>query len=128
MTPVKQSKLYSPQGIHHGNCYAACLASLLDLPLWMVPPFEEMFARGDWRSRTDEWLKRIFNLKLVRVEGHNQAELPEFYIANGPSARGVHHSVIYSKGQLVHDPHYSNEGITEVEWCWYLNPLPVEPE
>ena len=123
MTPVDQSKLYHPQGIHNGNCYAACLASLLDLPLWMVPPFEDMFGRGDWRSRTDEWLGRIFKLQLVRTEGHEWQELPEFYIANGPSARGVHHSVIYSRGELVHDPHWMKSGIEKVQWCWSLEPV-----
>lgn len=122
MTPIKQSKLYAVDGIHNGNCYAACLASLLDLPLWMVPPFEEMFGRGDWKSRTDEWLDRTFALRLIRKSGHQVNAMPEFYIANGPSARGVHHSVIYSAGKLVHDPHYSNGGIEAVEWTWHLQP------
>lgn len=36
MTPVMQSKLFAKDGIHAGNCFAAALASLLDLPLWMV--------------------------------------------------------------------------------------------
>jgi len=120
MTPTKQSKLYTSDGIHNGNCYAACLASLLDLPLWMVPPFEDMFGRGDWRARTDEWLSRLFNSKLVRTEGHETSQLPEYYIANGPGKRGVHHSVIYHDGQLAHDPHPENSGLLEVEWCWHL--------
>ena len=120
MTCVDQSKLYHPEGIHNGDCYAACLASLLDLPLWMVPPFEQMFGRGDWRMRTDLWLKRFFGLELARSDGHKWQELPEFYMANGPAARGVDHSTIYSRGALVHDPHPSKGGLVEVEWCWYL--------
>ena len=28
MIPVKQSKLYAKDGIHNGNCFAACLASV----------------------------------------------------------------------------------------------------
>ena len=109
MTPVNQSKLYHPEGIHNGNCYAASLASLLDLPLWMVPPFEDMFGRF--------WAKH-----LVRTEGHEWQGLPDFYIANGPSARGVYHSVIYHRGELVHDPHWQNSGIERVEWCWHIEP------
>jgi hypothetical protein len=107
VTPVKQSKLYARDGIHNGNCYAACLASLLDLPLWMVPPFEDMFGRGDWRIRTSEWLKRMFRLEMVRSEGHPADKLPTFYIANGRAARGVHHSVIYSGDRAggQHDAH-----------------------
>ena len=121
MTPVKQSKLFAKDAIHNGNCYAACIASLLDLPLWMVPPFEDMFGRDDWRHRTDEWLARFFNLKLIRTPGHDWATLPEFYIANGLSPREVYHSVIYKAGAMVHDPHPSGTGIVGVECCFHLN-------
>ncbi len=120
MKPVQQTKLYSKDGINNGNCYAACIASLLDLPLWMVPPFEDMFGRDDWRVRVNEWLNRIFGLEIVHIQGHPIEELPEFYIASGKSARGVYHSVIYSNGVMVHDPHYSNSGIASVEWVYYL--------
>lgn len=120
MTPVNQSKLYAPDGIHNGDCYAACLASLLDLPLWMVPPFEQMFGRGDWRERTDQWLERFFGMRLVRTQGHEWQSLPDFYMANGPARRGVHHSVIYSVGFPVHDPHPAKDYLLQVEWCWHL--------
>lgn len=121
MIPVKQTKLYSPQGTGNGNCLAACYASLLEVPLWMVPPFEEMFARlEDWEDRRDEWLKRFFNLKTVRTEGHYPDLMPEFYIACGKSVRGVWHSVIYSRGRMVHDPHYSDSGVIKVDWTTHL--------
>lgn len=120
MIPVNQSKLYAENGIHNGDCFAACLASLLELPLWMVPPFEQMFGRGDWRDRPNLWLSRMFALELVRTEGHDWRALPEFYIANGPGPRGVHHSVIYRRGSRTHDPHWSKDGILAVEWCWHL--------
>jgi hypothetical protein len=128
MTPVKQTKLYGKDGIHNGNCYAACLASLLDLPLWMVPPFEDMFGRGgEYHKRTQEWLGRMFGLQLEDTDDLCSAELPEFYMASGPGARGVHHAVIYSGGKLVHDPHPSGDGILSVEWCWYLKPVEPAP-
>lgn len=120
MIPVKQTKLYAPDGIHNGNCLAACLASLLDLPLWMVPPFEDMFGRDDWGPRRNAWLGRMFKLQLVRTEGHEIAALPEFYIASGESQRGVFHAVIYSRGSMVHDPHYSGTGIKSVQWTQHL--------
>lgn len=121
MTPVKQSQLYAEDGIGNGDCFAAALASLLDIPLWMVPPFHQMFGRRGnvWRERAEEWLRRFFSVDLVRTEG-DLAGCFSFYIANGPSSRGVHHSCIYFDGQLVHDPHPSNEGITAVEWCYRL--------
>ena len=120
VTPVMQSKLFCHDGIHSGNCYAACLASMLDLPLWMVPPFEDMFASHAWHNRTTDWLARMFNLQMVQLEGHQVDALPEFYIATGPSQRGVHHSTIYRSGDLMHDPHPSGSGIVSVDWTWHL--------
>lgn len=101
---------------------AACYASLLDLPLWMVPPFEDMFARAEWRDRVDAWLLRMFGLELRRTDGHQVDQLPEYYIGSGLSPRGVRHSVIYRAGDLVHDPHPSGDGILAVEWTWHLVP------
>lgn len=118
MKPVKQSKLHCADGAHRGNCYAAALASLLEIPLWMVPPFEAM--ENTWRSRTDEWLAACFGLKLIDTNGHQVDKLPEFYIASGLSPRCVKHSVVYSAGALVHDPHPSDAGIASVEWTWHL--------
>lgn len=124
MTPVKQNVLYAKDGIGHGNCCAACLASLLDLPLWMVPPFEQMFGRDQhFIGRANKWLERFFKVTIVRRSEHDPAQLPPFYIANGLSPRGVYHSVIYSRGALVHDPHYSDAGIEKVEWTWHLEPI-----
>ncbi len=118
--PVAQSKLYQADAIHNGNCLAACLASLLGIPLWMVPPFEDMFGRSEWNDRIDEWLAQFFGLQRIRTGGHLIDALPEYYIASGLSPRGVRHSVIYRAGELVHDPHPSGAGIASVEWTWHL--------
>jgi hypothetical protein len=122
MRPVKQDRLYSPEGISNGNCFAACLASLLDLKLWMVPPFEDMFGRDEWRNRVKEWLGKMFKMDIIYYDHHKTENMPEFYIASGKSKRGVYHSVIYSNGVLVHDPHPSNDGIDSVEWVYVLEP------
>lgn len=124
MTPIKQSKLWSPQGIHNGNCFEAALASLLDLPLWMVPPFSDMYGRNDFHGRADEWLTRFFGMELEHVDGHPVETLPEFYIACGRSVRGVMHAVVYSAGKLVHDPHFSDTGIGAVQYCQKLIKCP----
>ncbi|MGC1550829.1 MAG: hypothetical protein WA777_20090 [Rhodanobacter sp.] len=119
MRPVKQDRLYSDEGIGNGNCLAACYASLLDMPLWMVPPFDQMFGRGDWAIRRDQWLERL-GYELEWLEGHQVEKLPEFYIASGMSARGVLHAVIYSAGELLHDPHFSGLGIETVKDTYHL--------
>lgn len=86
----------------------------------MVPPFEQMFGRDDHHWRVDEWLGRMFRLELIHTEGHELLYLPEFYIACGKSARGVMHAVIYSRGQMVHDPHPSDAGVSEVRYTKHL--------
>lgn len=119
MKPVMQSKLYQADAPMRGNCRAACVASILELPLWMVPPIEDM--RGDLQEeRWNEWAERLFGLEFVRVHGDG-APLADFYIACGPSPRGpVHHAVVYSNGTLAHDPHPSGEGVVAVEWTYHF--------
>lgn len=124
MKPVKQDRLYSGEGIGNGNCLAACYASLLEMPLWMVPPFDQMFGRNDWDVRLDQWLK-VLGYERVWTRGHRIDELPEFYIASGMSPRGICHAVIYSHGELVHDPHYSESGIESVNHTYHLVPSSV---
>lgn len=124
MKPVMQSKLYAEDAPMRGNCRAAAFASILEIPLWMVPAIEDM--RGDLQNeRWEEWLDRLFGLALIRTEGHDVGLMPDFYVACGPSPRGdgtIYHSVVYSRGELVHDPHPSGRGILSVEWTWHLVP------
>lgn len=125
MTPVKQTKLFAPDAIGPGNCFAAAVASVLDLPLWMVPPFEDMFAHRDpWHFRVEQWAERVMGMSFERTDGHPVDQLPEYYIASGVSPRGVRHSVVFRNGQLAHDPHPSDGGLVgPVEWCWSFKPI-----
>ena len=123
MKPVMQSKLYRDDAPMRGNCRAACVASILEIPLWMIPPIEDM--RGDLQEeRWNEWAERLFGLHFVRTHG---PEVPaaDFYIASGPSPRGggIYHSVVYAAGALAHDPHPSGAGIEAVEWTWHFRPV-----
>lgn len=122
MTPVAQSKL-AQQALQLGNCFAACVASLIDADLWMVPAFEDARHGVSAASLADQWLRRFCGQTLIRTDGHAVEAMPEFYIANGRSPRGGYHSVIYSAGALVHDPHPLGGGLIDVEWTWHLSSL-----
>lgn len=141
MTPIKQTLLYDENSTGNGNCVAACYASLLDIPLWMVPPFESMHGRPDRTTRINFWFQHVHKVELIVIfdvnrpehqddeDKANLAALPEFYIAMGPSPRGDavtrgHHAVVYSAGKMVHDPHFSNDDILEVTRIEYLRPVP----
>lgn len=133
MKPVLQSKLYAQNAIHNGNCLAACLASILELPLWMVPPFEDMFGRNDHTARVVEWLSTAHKMDYLWEQDHpwDNGEVPEFYIAVGRSPRdlSISHATVWSKGKMVWDPHYSGDGIVAVDSIYYMVPQdPVYPE
>lgn len=146
MRPILQTQLYGDNAIGNGNCVAAAMASILELPLWMIPPWEQMFARNDWQVRRREWLAQMLGLEVVTLyasrrhpgrfstcyweeDGEEYVyvepdDLPEFYIACGLTVRKSQHATVYSKGQMVHDPHYSGAGILEVERIEYFRALP----
>jgi hypothetical protein len=136
MTPVKQSIIYNDQTIGNGDCLTACYASLLDLPLWAVPPFHQMYGRPDYEVRVKWWLKNVMKLEHVAIYGVGDPDvmfesekealltLPEFYIACGPTVRGGGHACIYSKGEMIHDPHASDAGLLKVDKIYYVKSLP----
>lgn len=97
-----------------GNCYQACVASLLDLDLDEVPHF---LMHDDWAPRAQAWYAER-GLAFLSYEGNPFANHPLYerfvYFAIGPSVRGHMHCVLYRGAQLLHDPHPSRSGLTQV--------------
>jgi hypothetical protein len=135
MIPVDQTSLHRP-GEPPGNCFAACLASLLHVPLDSVPqPREGEGPESDWASyweRIAVFLAgRGFYLLLAPAAGvelESTAPLAgaeeALAIAGGPTWRGnVHHVVVIRGREIVHDPHPSREGLVEAQKLMYLVPL-----
>lgn len=126
MTPVDQTRF----GKGQGNCLAACVASLLELPLSEVFDIAAGGNDPDYWGIVDRWLtERGLGLVYVSVRREGQEELlgtsvrlvpGAHYMAWGPSARGLDHSVIYRNGQLAHDPHPDRSGIARVEQVAFL--------
>jgi len=127
MIPVFQTRFGKP----HGNCHAACLASILHVPLDEVPT--GLFERKDWQDVINAYL-RPMNLGLV-VFDYTEGEtwwIPPgvFHVLSGPSPRGdFWHSVVGRDGVLVHDPHPSGAGLVgterEVQLFVTLDPSPA---
>ena len=118
MRPVDQTKF----GPEEGNCFTACVASILELTI------EEVTFTGaapTWREDFDAW---CFSRKL-QVCGRGPGKPPTGYaIACGPSPRfsSCGHAVVVLDGELVHDPHPDRTGIPEV---WeYFTIRPIESE
>lgn len=131
---VTQTKFTDEALSVHGNCMAACIASLIDVNLASVPAWEDMGEDGSWGDSFIEFLEAngfsyegLFTAidpsldwwaELIKrspgVDGH--------FIVGGKSPRlgGRGHAVIFRDGVMVHDPHPSGEGLTSVEEVYMI--------
>lgn len=105
-----------------GNCFAACVASFLGVPLRVVPNFVELGELGEDGYALGWWWAAVgfmaaHGLGPVDLDDVAEGAPSEILFVAGPSARGVAHQVLYRDGTLWHDPHPSHAGllgITEV--------------
>jgi hypothetical protein len=148
MTPVIQTKVVVKNSkdeiVVHGNCYAAAIASMLDLPITQVPNIEVFFDTSfDFKWLMNAWLREKHNMKIewaeefeIFHEGFEEGDRyddaanarrlelsDEIYLAIGPSPRGVSHVCIYQGGEMIHDPHPTGEGLLKVESFQKIVPL-----
>lgn len=116
MKPVDQTV----SGEAAGDCFSACVASLLELPLAEVPYFND-----DWPASFDAWLRArgFYSLVITIPQGMAPGWYPEgYYILGGQCARGSH-AVVARGDAIVHDPNPAREGLTRWEDCTVLIPL-----
>ena len=93
----------------HGNCQAACIASLLKIPLTDIPIFDPTDSDQFW-SNYRSWLENHgYGLLIVNYHAGRAAELKNnYFIVGGKSLRGLNHACIYKGDQPFHDPHPDN--------------------
>ena len=116
MNPIKQTKFG-----HHGNCYAACLASILEIPIEAVPNVDD---GEDWLEHIDEWLQICHGYTLLSFHAETFYCVPAVHhIMIGKSSRGLNHAVVGFQGKIVHDPHPNNKGLITIEGYEFLLPL-----
>jgi hypothetical protein len=100
--PVDQTSY----GILDGNCFSACIASILEVPLGDVPYF--------WGPRQAWFARWLAGQGLAVALYPRGVHVPWGYsIAGGPSARfaGRMHACVALDGVVVHDPHPSRDGL-----------------
>lgn len=110
MKPVDQTTFGCPGG----NCFSACVASLLEIPVEEVPyfmgdaaPDEEV----DWFTPFLAWL-RPRGLWAIPVPLGNGWKPEGLCILSGKSPRGKFmHSVVAHGLDVVFDPHPSRAGV-----------------
>jgi hypothetical protein len=114
MTPVKQTKFGT-----EGNCFNACIASLLDLKIDQVPELQG-WEDEQWITELNEWLinrgQVYFELRIAKTESTLFFRNKDFYhvlIGQSPRLDGYDHCVVGRKGIIIHDPHPDNIGIVD---------------
>jgi len=116
MIPINQTKLHNPPE-ESGNCLAACIASIFEVPIDIIPEFEG----ENWYL---EMMKFVEILGFEMLRWDEEVVLKGYYIVNGKSPRGsFDHVVIFKNGKMVHDPHPSKKGIENIKWCLAFLPL-----
>lgn len=122
MKPVMQTDT-SPAT---GNCFSACLATVLELPIEQVPNFFEVAGPQPekWWAAVRDWLRpRGWGVLTVGVANGLAEELPGILIISGKTARHTDHSTVWKDGVMVHDPYPGGEGLTDVQCVDLLYPL-----
>jgi hypothetical protein len=106
MIPVDQTILGHPGG----NCFTACMASILEMPIEELPHYQS----ENWCDLWDQWLAP-FNLRLFFFIYDPRVEMPNCYsILSGTSPRGDWlHAVVCFGNEIVHDPHPDKTGVVD---------------
>jgi hypothetical protein len=116
VNPIKQTKLHDPANGVHGNCLSAVLSALLHIPIDAVPTFSDT---DHWLKDLNAWLRQYGLAFLSFPAAGFQETLAAFGIKGlhheigGMTQRftDVGHSCVAKDGQLVFDPHPSNDGL-----------------
>lgn len=126
MKPVDQTVFTVPGG----NCFSACVASLLEIPIDAVPYFMGDKPPGepeDWFGRLLDWLRPRGYWAIPLPVGNGWK--PEgLCILSGKSPRGDYDHCVIARGlDVVHDPHPSRAGIQTMVDVVVLVPLEPGP-
>ncbi len=113
-------KVYQTEFGPGGNCYAACLATILQLDLSEVPDF-----RGeDWDLRAEDWLHQRGYTCCFTAGRHESLKecrnRPRGWSILGHQVLNGHiHSAVFLDGKLFHDPSprpFCREDVKVVLW------------
>lgn len=93
-----------------GDCYRACVASILNVPIDSLPN-----AHGD--DADDVWFRALAKLGYCRVDFNVFEQVPpSYWIATVPSTMlGIYHAVVAKGNDLIHDPSRGRR-YTDAEW------------
>ncbi len=110
-----------------GNCFSACLASVLELDMDAVPNFFTIAGEDpdQWWDAVRDWLRpHGLGVISVAIDGHGLlASFGGWLIVGGKTARGTNHATVWRDGKMVHDPYPGGTGLVHVDSVDLLYPL-----
>ena len=107
MKPIDQTRF----GSTDGNCFAACVASIFEIPIEDAP---DVMRLDNWYDAFADWLKPrgFYPLCFPCSDPSNGWAPAGLYILSGKSPRGdFDHAVVAKGSDIIHDPHPSRDGI-----------------
>lgn len=112
MKPVDQEFAHDPENGLIGDCWRACLASLLERPISCVPHFLAMYPDDEERhTAIQAFLMEhgYFHIEITRFDFAAHGNSAGYHMIYGPSPRfpNIQHAVIGKDGVPVFDPHPS---------------------
>lgn len=123
-----QTQLHEPEKGITGNCTQAAIASFFGLPLEQVPDFNTIHQHDEHAGPFWAAVEAFF-----AEQGYQLVHSPEMvqhggmYFAGGPTERttvhGGTHIVVMQAGRMIHDPHPSRAGLTDITWTYHAVPL-----
>jgi hypothetical protein len=133
MKPVDQTILHDPANGRYGNCFAAFLASTLEIPIEDVPHFADGWPEPDEFNRRINAFLAPLNLAFMCVNIEDWCSsmgvtglVHELF---GLSPRGADHATVGIDGVMTHDPHPSKAGLLTPaeEWGVFVVLDPSKP-
>lgn len=117
-----------------GNCFAACLASILELPIEEVPNFNAATAGENWCERVNEWLAP----RNLHLQGWLHSDESDPRIFRGFSICTVGyadqgddgHCVVAYDGKIVWNPsplRDTKQHNRIIDWCTFQVVDPSRP-
>ncbi len=100
------------------NCMQCAVAYMLGLPVSATPDFER--EHGPQRTAW-ELMEAFFEAHGCTAEMlPPNVEITGDYLASGATVRGTSHMVVMRGGTLLHDPHPSNAGLSDIQVVWLI--------
>lgn len=106
-------KIFQNDTSEIGNCFSACIASLIELPLHLIPHFRARHGK-EMVIAARKWLQSEFNLYLVGVPAHKAIcpATPCIGVVPSQNYPGEYHAVVGTwDGKdfvTTHDPNPNN--------------------